>query len=61
MDRRKAKHNNVDWKLFIIISFKESVGRNPPEEITVIVKFKLLKSLIPDIKKIEKINTVKDK
>ena len=37
--------------MFLTISFKESVGINPPEEITVIVKFKLSKILMPDIKK----------
>ena len=54
-------HKKRDWKLLFIISFKESVGRNPPEEISVIVKFKLSKSLIPDIENNEKISTVKDK
>ena len=39
------------------MSFKESVGRKPPDEITVIVKFKLSKILIPDIMNNEKIIT----
>ncbi len=43
------------------MSFKESVGRKPPDEITVIVKFKLSKILIPDIMNNEKISTDNDK
>ena len=42
--------------MFSIISFKESVGRKPPEEITVIAKLKLSRILMPDIKNKNKIN-----
>ena len=38
---RKPMHKVTDWRLFSIISFKESVGRKPPEEMTVIAKLKL--------------------
>ena len=40
----------------LIISDKEFVGRNAPAELTVMAKFKLLKSLMPE--KLNKINTI---
>ena len=49
----------MDWKLLLIISFRESAERKPPEEMTVIAKLRLSRILMPDIKKIEKIKTVK--
>ena len=61
METKKPTHNIKDWKLVLIISFKDSVGINPPEDTIVIVKFKLSKILIPDIIKNKKINAVKDR
>ena len=39
-----------------MISFKEFVGKKPPADIIVKVRFKPLNSLIPDIENITKMN-----
>ena len=56
---RKDKIKTISCVLFVMIWFKELVGKNPPEEITVIVRLSPLKSLIPEIEnrvKTKKVN-----
>ena len=56
---KKDKIKTISWVVFIIICFKELVGKNPPDEITVIERLSPLKSLIPEIEnsiKIKKVN-----
>ena len=52
------KENIIIWKSFIKIDERSFVGRNPPDEITVIAKFSELNDLIPRIFKIIKIDIV---
>ena len=46
--------------MFLIISLSESVGKKPPDEIIVIDKLKLSKSLIPEMVNAVKIKIVKN-
>ena len=46
--------------MFLIISLSESVGKKPPDEIIVMLKFMLSKSLMPENKKTRKINADKE-
>ena len=49
----------ITWRLFVKIEESSFTGRNPPDEIIVIAKFKELNDLIPKIFKIIKIDIVK--
>ena len=48
--------NSISCKLVFMISFKEFVGKKPPADIIVKVRFKPLNSLIPDIENITKMS-----
>ena len=52
------KENIIIWKSFIKIDERSLEGRNPPDEITVIAKFRELNDLIPRIFRIIKIDIV---
>ena len=45
----KVKIKIIFWKFVIIISFKLSEGKKPPEDTRVIVKFSELNNLTPEI------------
>ena len=57
MDKINEKIKIIFWKFEVIISLKLSEGKKPPPETKVIVKFKELKSLIPDI--LSNVNNIK--
>ena len=46
---RKDKIKTISCVLFVMIWFKELVGKKPPEEMTVIARLSPSKSLIPEI------------
>ena len=52
------KENIITWKSFIKIDESSFTGRNPPDEIIVIAKFKELNNLIPKIFNITKMKIV---
>ena len=54
VDIVSPKLNTISCEVSLIISDKELVGKKAPVELTVIAKFRLLKSLIP-----EKLNKIK--
>ena len=52
------KENMIIWKSFINIDESSFTGKNPPEEIIVIAKFRELNDLIPRMFRIIKIDIV---
>ena len=55
---KKETPRKNSCKFVLIIEFREFVGRNPPADTRVIVKFKALKSLTSEKTKNEKTNSV---
>ena len=52
------KENIITWRSFVKIEESSFTGRNPPDEIIVIAKFRELNDLIPKVFKIIKIDIV---